>query len=206
MPSVAELLRSIDGAFRLFLFDPRGLEDFDQTVAGFWRSFFAAFLLAPVYLWLSVVQHDLARAFSAIDTEGEAAIMPALATTLVADAIAYPIYWAVFPLAMIPLARLLDITARYVPFITVYNWSSVVAVGVQLVPFVLYRVGLLTAENVAAPIFAALVIASVYRWFIARVALGIGGFGALGLVFIDLLLALFIARLTDVALQFAGGG
>src|ERR1019366_142368 len=44
-----ETLRSLTGAWRLFLNQPDALRSFDTGVDGFWRSFQAIILVAPSY-------------------------------------------------------------------------------------------------------------------------------------------------------------
>ena len=47
IPSPLEIAYGIYGAWRLARLDVTGMEVFDRTVAGFWKSFFAAVLVAP---------------------------------------------------------------------------------------------------------------------------------------------------------------
>ena len=47
MPDHDSVIRSIYGAWRLALLDPSGLNWFDVSIEGFWRSFFAAAIVAP---------------------------------------------------------------------------------------------------------------------------------------------------------------
>ena len=55
MPSLAEVARAIYGAWRLMLFDADGMTFFDLSTGGFWRSFFAAVVVAPLYAVLVVI-------------------------------------------------------------------------------------------------------------------------------------------------------
>ena len=60
MPDRAEVLRSLYGAYRLAFLDQSGMAHFNLSVDGFWRSFFAAVLVAPGFAVL-VVQKLVAR-------------------------------------------------------------------------------------------------------------------------------------------------
>ena len=55
MPTRTEIGRSLYGAWRLLLLDPTGVQWFELSIAGFWRSFFAAALIAPVYVIMVVI-------------------------------------------------------------------------------------------------------------------------------------------------------
>ena len=50
MPDRQEVASSLYGAWRLACLDESGMGYFNISVEGFWRSFFAAVLLAPVYM------------------------------------------------------------------------------------------------------------------------------------------------------------
>ena len=47
IPDQQEVIRSIYGAWRLPWLDRSGMGHFNLSVDGFWRSFFAAVLVAP---------------------------------------------------------------------------------------------------------------------------------------------------------------
>ena len=65
MIGVSDLAAGLRGALRLARFDARGLEQFDNTPRGFWRSFVVALLILPGVLWLSVAGPDQAAATDA---------------------------------------------------------------------------------------------------------------------------------------------
>jgi hypothetical protein len=44
-----EINSSLTGAWKIFLDRPDALQHFDTSYAGFWRSFQAIFLIAPLY-------------------------------------------------------------------------------------------------------------------------------------------------------------
>ena len=49
-----ELAAALYGAWRLARFDPRGQDQFDTSVAGFWCSFQAAGIVVPAYVFLII--------------------------------------------------------------------------------------------------------------------------------------------------------
>ncbi len=199
MPSTQEIRASLRGAFRLFLFDPQGVASFNVSIEGFWHSFFAAVLIAPVYVAVVIIERDLASGLIDASLVNGAFSVPSLGQTLVAEAFAYPAYVVAFPIAMVGLARLLKLTGRYVTYVIAYNWSSIVVVTLRLLPLVLYSSGLLGAEAAATPIFVSFLAVLIYRWYLARVALGVGGATAFALVLIDLMLMLLIESVTKIA-------
>jgi hypothetical protein len=188
------------GALRLFVFDPQGAASFNVTIEGFWHSFFAAVLIAPVYFAVIVIERDLAAGLVDASLIEISAPMPSLGQTLTMEALAYPVYVAAFPIAMIGLARLLKATGRYVPYIIAYNWSSVVVVSLRLLPLVFYSAGLIGAKAATMPVFVSFLAGAIYRWYIARIALGVSGITAFALILIDLMLSLLIARAIELVI------
>ena len=47
------------GAYRLARADTNGLSYFDNSNAGFWRSFYAAVLIAPLFLILLIIRFNV---------------------------------------------------------------------------------------------------------------------------------------------------
>ena len=97
MPDREEVLSALYGAYRLAWFDVAGMAHFNLTVDGFWRSFFAAVLVAPAYAILVGLQV----------ASGEEAIDPGL--LLLGESIGYILAWCAFPLVAIVLTRLLGL-------------------------------------------------------------------------------------------------
>jgi hypothetical protein len=191
-PVAAEIRRSLEGAARLFLFDAKGMTGFTLTVGGFWRSFLAALIAAPLYLLILALQDRLLRANAPDDVT-----IPPLGPRLQLEMLTYPLSWAIFPIAMIGLARLLKLTARYVPYVIAYNWANVIASAIMLVPLLLYAAGLLDPSTGLAAQAGLRIVTLVYLWFIARTALGVPMLTAAGLVAIDVLLSFLFEGLLD---------
>ena len=114
MPSPAEVARAIYGAWRLMLFDADGMAFFDTSIDGFWRSFFAAVVVAPAYVLFVAI--DLASPEpEAIDPSWAAIVM----------GVAYLARVVAFPVAAVFVTRLLGVSERYVPLIVAHNWASI---------------------------------------------------------------------------------
>jgi hypothetical protein len=190
-----EIFLSISGAFRLAFLHGDGMAFFNRTPEGFWRSFFAAALVAPGYLAIALLQPD---------TKG----FPPFHDAAV-GALAYVIGWVAFPLAVFPVVRLLGREDRYIGYIVAYNWASVpqmlLFAAAALAEYGLSPGAAGTQFLGLAAFFAVLA----YYWFIARTALAIDGFAAAGLVILDLAVTMIISAvagaLTFVPAGVAGG-
>ncbi len=188
MPSAREAVLSLYGAYRLARFDARGLTYFVTSFEGFWRSFFAAVIVAPFYVVL------LSMRYAAGET-GVGAMRFASV-----EAIAYVIAWVAFPLARVFLARVLTREERYLGYIVAYNWAAVLQNGLYL-PLGMLGVTAAVpagAANVLGLIALSLIL--VYTWFIARVALDVGAGAAAALVALDLVLSVFINAVASAML------
>ncbi|MDA0675530.1 MAG: hypothetical protein O3A88_04095 [Proteobacteria bacterium] len=120
MNRAAEILAAHYGATRLARFDAQGLRAFNPTVEGFWRSFWAAALVAPFYAIL------LAFHFATM-----ADPVHPVRFALV-EAVTYVIAWLAFPVAMVGVSRWLGRWDAYVGYIVAYNWAAVVQNAIYL--------------------------------------------------------------------------
>ena len=183
IPDQAEVLRSLYGAWRLARMDISGMQHFNLSVEGFWRSFFAAIIVAPGYALL-VVQRMLDR---------EDGYDPG--STVIVESIAYLAAWAAFPLVAVVLTQLLGLGRHYVELIIAVNWAAVLQVAAFLAAVAL---GFLLPEGIGALLLAIVTVAlMLYQWFVMRTALRTTGGIALVLVLIDLLLSTVINLSAD---------
>jgi len=180
MIDVGAATAGLAGAWRLARLDRNGMRYFDATIDGFWRSFQAAVIAAPIYLILVLLRTD----------DHPLSSDPVRATLI--EAIGYVIDWTAFPLAAWYLCRAFHCSNRYFGFIVAYNWANVL----QMVVFV--PVAFLSAEAILpsgiVSLLALAMTAAViyYQFFITRTALEIDVLPALAFVavafVIDLLL------------------
>ena len=117
MPSYPEIVRSVQAALLLARGETRGMALLDLSVDGFWRSFAAAVIVAPAYLLVLLDQYRLLGWPEHVWG------------TVAAETTSYLLGWVSFPLAAIPLTRLLGLSGRYVPLVIANNWSTVVQVA-----------------------------------------------------------------------------
>ena len=192
MPGFQDIFRAVYGAWRLAHLDVRGMEHFDLSVTGFWRSFTAALIVAPLHLILIL----LSRAYP----DGDAT------SYLVVQGVAYASAWVVFPVVMVAVTRLLQVSRRFIPFIIAYNWSTVVVMAVVVPTQLLadWSLDAGTADTPAALVafmaMAAMAAILFYQWFVARTALGVNGIQAAAVVVLDLVVTMLLESAARAAL------
>ncbi|HET6521326.1 MAG TPA: hypothetical protein VFG47_16125 [Geminicoccaceae bacterium] len=183
IPDQQEIVRSLFGAFRLARLDGRGMGYFNLSIEGFWRSFFAAAIVAPGYALL--VAQKLATWPATVD--------PALAVLI--ETLAYVLSWIAFPVAAVFLTTMLGLSRNYVSLIVAANWAEVLQFGLFLA---VMTVTLVFPGAVRGPVLALVIGAIlVYEWFVARTALETTGGVAVGIVLVDLLLGIGINLTAD---------
>jgi hypothetical protein len=181
MPDRAEVLSALYGAYRLAWFDVSGMTFFNLTVEGFWRSFFAAVLVAPAYAVLVGLR---------IPAEGVN-----IALVFLTEGIGYVLAWCAFPFVALILTRLLGLDRNYVALIVAHNWSAVL----QMAAFV----AVILLGGILAAAFGTLLVALttlailVYQWFVIRTALQTSGGIALMLLLVDLVITSIISAGAD---------
>jgi hypothetical protein len=189
MTLVEEAILSLVGAWRLARFDGRAIAYFNDSVAGFWRSFLAAGLVAPLYGLLLLVRHA-----------GDVGRVP-FGRFMAVEGIAYVIAWLAFPVLMASFLKTLGRDRYFVRFIVVYNWAAVLQNGLYLPIAILSAAGAfgVAAANVLG--LAALGLIVVYVWFITRVALEVPTTVAAGIVGLDFLLSILINAVAEGMLK-----
>ena len=178
MPSLAEIWRALHGAWRLLLLDHRGLADFDGSLSGGLRSFWAIAFVLPLNI-----------AITAIDELGPAAEMlpPHSATfELVGDMLRWPLLL----LVIYGLVRWYGRAERYWLFVATYNWTQIplALAGMLMVALFTAAGSLIDFNNVDAAsggpallayiailVGAALRVAIyAYEWYVAWLSLDAG--------------------------------
>ena len=178
MPTGQEVLNSVFGAYRLALLDASAMRWFSVSMPGFWRSFTAAFLVAPPFALIVGLRFDPQDA--------------SIGSYCLVESVIYVLGWITFPLVMVPVCWALSRGDRYVAYVVAYNWSAVVQVGMSLPLVLINAFGLLPALVIS--LLAALVTGALlfYQWFIARAALQTAPLMALLVLAVDLLAGLVV--------------
>jgi len=180
MITPGEISRSIFGAWILARFNSSGLNFFDNTVDGFWRSFWAAAIVLPASAILLT-----------LDNSGYT-IGVSAGTAFFIHSIGYVIDWVAFPFVMFYVAQMFNRDQWYCRYIAAFNWSAVLQITLMLV------VGLIAASSMVPSVIGgwaiaiALVFILAYKGFIAHVALQTTWMGAAAIVFLDFCLSLML--------------
>lgn len=180
IPSATEIAYSIYGAWRLARLDRGGMAFFDQSIEGFWKSFFAAVIVAPAHiLMLVILLPDLKI------TAGAGRI-------IVVESLIYVISWTAFPLVMYHLTQNMGRAAEYKGFVIASNWAQVIVVTLFLPVTAITDDGLLPGILGSLVWLTALCAILFYGWFISLVALRISGPAAFGVVALSFILGYMI--------------
>jgi len=178
MITAREASYGLFGAWRLAHLDPRGMDYFDKTVEGLWRSFWAAALSAPLVILILILRY--ANAKTDLDP---------LRYVLV-EATGYVIMWTAYPLAAWYLLQLLGRSNRYVGYIVAYNWANVIQIVASVPVAALIATEALPTPLLSVAWLAILAALLFYQYFIARTALEVEVSVAAGLVFADFVLSM----------------
>lgn len=176
--------RSLAGAWNVMNGRAEGLGALDLTLRGFWRSFGAIALVAPLVLLALASERTIAlRLAQPVSDLSGSAIFLALA--------ALTVYWFTFPVIFALLAPTLGVSDRYVPFIVARNWAIVVtsamtgAASVLLflpLPLDIYIIAMLVLLGAALR----------FAYLVVRVTLVVPPSVAAPVVLLDLLLWLLV--------------
>lgn len=186
-----ELTAALYGAWRLARLDPRGQDHFDASIEGFWRSYYAAGIVAPAYVFLILFNLE------------QPSITAGPLRLILVEGLAYVISWTAFPLAMVALTHRLERSQNYIRFIVAHNWANVLQVALFMpVALIAYVIGP-TAQFLT---MAAMVVIFLYQWYVARTVLSITTFQAIGIVLLNLFLDLVITLIANGMITGSGDG
>ncbi|HET7334116.1 MAG TPA: hypothetical protein VFI93_03290 [Rhizomicrobium sp.] len=191
---IAYIRRALAAAVEMARFRDDPIDRFDHTYEGFFRSFVAMVVAAPLYPLIVAGERSLVT--EAAQTQGGAQGFVLHAVNLpycIIEAISYTAGWILFPLVMIFIARLVGASARYVPYIVAYNWGSCLVFVLTALMHLLHLAGVLPLAATSFLYFPITMFALAYRWRIARLGLQVPGTTATGVVILDVLLSVFIA-------------
>jgi hypothetical protein len=170
-------VRGLQAAWRIVCLDKRAVDDFDQGMEAFWDSFKAFFLVAPLYLYSSVMGARLS-------------VPPGDPPSLFASLVLLALLWVAWPYVMLGVSRLIGVERNYVRYIITYNWTTVYVIAAIAPVLMLQQIGIFSAQ-VAALFSLVVVVWSLYmRWFVARHALKVEPALAIALVAGDLVLSI----------------
>ena len=153
-----EAVRGLKACWRLVCMDEDGLDDLDLSSDGFWNSFAAIFLVAPLSLYASSASARLATP-------------PQPAPHWLEDFASLAFLWVLWPWIMVTVSGLLDRQQNYVRYVVASNWSSVYPMTAIVFVLLLQQLGIV---GVVAGSLLALAISLwwlYFAWYIAKTAL-----------------------------------
>lgn len=188
MVSPSQFASYVYGSLRLARLDRQGLQFFGNTPEAFWQSFQAAVIVAPVFVVFKMTQLT------------ELTVDSGPVSIVVVNMLMYVISWVLFPLVMLSLTEAIGKRDQYCQYITAYNWSQVLWLGLLLIVLLLRLSGILPPSAVSILFWILQALILLWAGFIARAALGVTIPGAAGIVILDFGLDLLIELTTAVTL------
>jgi hypothetical protein len=183
-----EVASGLYGAWRLARGDVGGIGYINATREGFWHSFWAMAIVAPLFALYLLLRADEG---SAVAPERFVAV----------QTISYIVAWFVFPLIMFYVVRYIDRARRYFAYIAAYNWTMVVQNYVYIPLAIVAELELIPLDLAHFLGFVVLTLVFVYSWFVARASLGVSGLVAAAIATGDFFLSLVLNAITDGLLR-----
>jgi hypothetical protein len=189
--TIAEVKRSLEGAWGMLLGRTDVMRFFDTSSEGFWRSFQAIILITPIYGVIAVADWRASVGAAAPGSGppfGADAFWASRFGLLVLD-------WVTLPILLAGLSGFIGIRQRYPAFIVARNWSAVLAIAPFGAVAFLDLLGLLPGDVIVVPSLVALAVALRISYMVARRALNVPIEVAIGFVLFDFLVSLALARI-----------
>ena len=184
MPSYRDIVYGIYGAWRLACLDAGAMRYFDRTPEGFWKSFFAAAIVAPGFA--IIIAYELAQG------EFEAGALRVFLTEI----LAYVLGWVAFPVIVHQICEVIGKREAYIGYIVAFNWSKVIQMAVFLPAVGLVELGALPGDSGSLLLLAITILVLVYEWFITRTALAVTAMAAVGFVVLDFTIDMIVHTIT----------
>ena len=193
IPSLAEILKALYGLVLLARFHPGAPSLFDRTVDGFWKSLFAAVLVLPthVLMTLRTVQ----------DTPED---VPYNLGDVVTDLLIYVIIWLAYPVLMISVTKVINRRENFLDYIVPYNWAMI-PIGYLLGTITwLGMFDHVTRDTEINLFIIAYAVVALFLAEIARRQLQVGPFLAFGIVILDIGFNVVVINLLETFAQQPG--
>jgi hypothetical protein len=191
--SFAYVQRSIDAVVRLALRDTQAIGQLDLTADGFFRSFWAMILGAPLFVtsfsgWRNLVISMATEAGHKFDP-AELEFGP---RDFALSALMYLLLWFVFPFAALAILRFVNQTQRFSALVIAFNWSAILVMLLFNIPLALFGIGLTSAFPTVALLFTIFGFSLYYRFFVAGAALQSDSSTAMAVAAVNVILFFFI--------------
>ena len=191
--SIAYVQRSIDAVVRLALRDSQALSLLDMTADGFYRSFAAMIIAAPLYAgFVAGGRSMLIKLAIANGHRFEPGQLEFGARDFLLDGVRFVLLWLIFPVAALMMLRFLKQTARYSAMVIAYNWSAIIVMLLFNVPLALFGLGVATPFLALLLLFTVFGFALYYRFFLGVATLQAGSSTAMAVAAINALITFYI--------------
>jgi len=177
-----EIIRAAMRVWGILKFDPIAAQGFENSLAGFGRSFLAAFLGLPIYLLA------ISNTVGMFNPK-----MPILSLVLIL-VLYQAIEWLLWPNIMVGFSRWLDAKKYYFRYISAYNWLSLAVMSLALPLQYAVQAGI-SGGQLMMVAFGIFIMTAVYQWFLAKHALQISGRYAVGLVMMNLMAKMVMGQI-----------
>lgn len=182
MIAARDIARGIDAGVRFAAFRPDPAGQLDNDPGAALRSFFAAVLVFPFFVFAAVI----VIALPDLDV--------AAGHALLAVVVAYLLSWTAWPVAAHGLGRLFGAQDRFCRYLIAYNWFQMLEKHVMALPALLGLLSILQPETVIAALLGLYVYATIMRYRIARHGFGVPAGVALKIALANLLTDALIAE------------
>jgi hypothetical protein len=179
-----ETERALTGAWRFFLNKPDAPQFFETGVDGFWRSFQAIIVVAPLYAIAALADRVAVERSLPPDGFSDSVFWSGKAVSLALD-------WVTFPILIALIAGFIGVGRGYVPYVAIRNWATILMTVPFAIIAVLSLLGL-SDEVLLLPSLIALAFSLRLTFVIARRTLGVAPDVAAGLVALDWLVSIAI--------------
>jgi len=161
MSLAAEALHGIRGAVLLIRRDPGAFDEFNVSADGFWRSFAAILPTARLAWRFFLSSHQ----FAAESAQADGKPLPDFG--FASDYAYLGLAFVIWPIAAALLAKALGVARNYSRYLIAYNWMSVPAMALSLIPHLLYLSGVLGWQGMILPSLAAFIGLAYLSWYVA---------------------------------------
>ncbi|NOZ42056.1 MAG: hypothetical protein GXP02_02655 [Alphaproteobacteria bacterium] len=177
---INHFIRSIIGAWQLVKLNPRAMDYFDKSAEGFWKSFWAIPLVAPLFfLWVKVSYVK--------------AVELGYRGPIEANVLTFIVGLPLFALVMVLFTRFLKIDTHYSSMVIAYNWLSVVIYFITLPLDLLMRIGPMPINIAVLLTVAVIFYLRIYvTWFMFKQSLQVSSALAIGVLVFEFLFQLSV--------------
>jgi len=183
-PSLIDhFIRSLTGAWQLIKLNPHAMDYFDKSADGFWKSFWAIALVAPLFFFSLYVSYDMA-------------VEKGHQISLTAHIIEFLLRLPLIALVMIFFTKFLKVDAHYSDMIIAFNWLWVLANYTILPLSMLISFGILPMEAGTLVVMVVAIYLELYvAWFLFKQSLKISGWLAFGVMIFKALFTLSVMQI-----------